>query len=121
MYFYSGDFTGGCTAEVCNFRDAIGTLCRASATAIGVSLDDTRSHAKFAAKYHAPFPLLSSSGHTVAAEYGALILASGTCYTGRTAFLIDPQGRVDKVYKNVDPEKNAVQALAEPAALQNAP
>lgn len=121
MYFYPKDFTDGCTAEVCSFRDAIGTLRRAGARVIGVSLDDTGSHAKFAAKYHVPFPLLADSGHTVAAEYGVLVLAGGTYYARRTTFLIDPQGRVAKVYKNVDPEKNAAQVLADTAALQAAP
>jgi peroxiredoxin Q/BCP len=118
MYFYPKDFTPGCTTEVCTFRDDIAKLRQAGAEVIGVSLDDVESHAAFAAKYHVPFPLLSDADHQVSASYGVLTSMAGMKYAKRTTFLIDPQGRVAKVYRDVDPEKNSAQVLADLAALK---
>jgi peroxiredoxin Q/BCP len=121
MYFYPKDFTGGCTAEVCTFRDDIAKLRKAGASVVGVSLDNVTSHAQFAAKYHVPFPLLADADHSVAISYGVLTSDNGVDYAKRTTFLIDPQGRIAKIYVDVDPEKNAGQVLADLAALQAAP
>jgi peroxiredoxin Q/BCP len=118
MYFYPKDFTPGCTTEVCTFRDDIAKLRQAGADVIGVSLDDVASHAKFAQKYHVPFPLLADSGHKVSTAYGVLSSTMGFHYARRTTFLIDPQGRVAKVYEDVDPEKNSAQVLADLALLK---
>lgn len=121
VYFYPKDFTGGCTAEVCSFRDDILKLRKAGASVVGVSLDDVKSHAQFAAKYHVPFPLLADSDHSVATAYGVLTLDAGVHYAKRTTFLIDPQGRIAKIYVDVDPEKNSGQVLSDLAALKAAP
>src|SRR4030095_9397945 len=59
LYFYPKDFTPGCTKQVCTFRDDVIALKKAGAQVLGVSLDDVKSHAEFAEKYHGPFPLLS--------------------------------------------------------------
>lgn len=120
MYFYPKDFTPGCTTEVCTFRDDIATLRRAGAEVIGVSLDDVESHAKFAEKYRVPFPLLADSEHRVSRTYGVLASTVGFHYARRTTFLIDPQGKVAKVYEDVDPEKNSSQVLADLALLRAA-
>jgi peroxiredoxin Q/BCP len=66
LYFYPKDFTPGCTTEVCTFRDDIAHLRQAGAEVVGVSLDDVKSHAEFAAKYHVPFPLLADVDRDVA-------------------------------------------------------
>ncbi|MBQ4855488.1 peroxiredoxin [Rhodanobacter sp. B2A1Ga4] len=121
MYFYPKDFTPGCTTEVCTFRDDIAKLRQAGAEVIGVSLDDVKSHAEFAAKYHVPFPLLADADRSVATAYGVLASHIGMHYAKRTTFLIDPQGRVAKVYVDVDPEKNSAQVLGDLAALKAAP
>lgn len=121
MYFYPKDFTGGCTTEVCTFRDDVLKLRKAGASVVGVSLDDVKSHAEFAAKYHVPFPLLADSDHSVATAYGVLTSDNGVHYAKRTTFLIDPQGRIAKIYADVDPEKNAGQVLTDLAALKAAP
>lgn len=118
MYFYPKDFTAGCTTEVCSFRDDISRLRQAGAKVIGVSLDDVKSHAEFARKYHVPFPLLADVYHTAATRYGVLTSRKGVHYASRTTFLIDPQGRVAKVYVNVDPERNSAQVLADLASLK---
>jgi peroxiredoxin Q/BCP len=121
MYFYPKDFTPGCTTEVCTFRDDIAKLRKAGADVVGVSLDDVKSHAEFAAKYHVPFPLLADADRKVAASYGVLTAHLGMHYAKRTTFLIDPQGRIAKVYVDVDPEKNSAQVMADLAALKAAP
>lgn len=118
MYFYPKDFTGGCTAEVCSFRDDITKLRQAGAEVIGVSLDNPASHAAFAAKYHVPFPLLADSKGTVATTYGVIAEDGGEHYAKRTTFLIDPQGKIAKVYVDVDPEKNSAQVLHDLASLK---
>ena len=116
MYFYPKDFTGGCTTEVCTFRDDIAKLRKAGASVVGV-----KSHAEFAAKYHVPFPLLADSDRSVATTYGVLTSDSGVHYAKRTTFLIDPQGRIAKIYVDVDPEKNSGQVLTDLATLKAAP
>ena len=121
MYFYPKDFTPGCTTEVCTFRDDIAKLRKAGAEVIGVSLDDVKSHAKFAAKYHVPFPLLADSERKVATAYGVLTSTVGIHYAKRTTFLIDPQGKIAKVYVDVDPEKNSAQVLSDLATLKSRP
>lgn len=121
LYFYPKDFTPGCTTEVCTFRDDIATLRKAGAEVAGVSLDDVKSHAAFAAKYHVPFPLLSDASHQVATEYGVLTAYKDMQYAKRTTFLVDPQGRIAKIYVDVDPEKNSAQVLHDLATLKAAP
>lgn len=118
LYFYPKDFTPGCTTEVCAFRDDVAKLRQAGADVVGVSLDDVKSHAEFAAKYHVPFPLLADSDRSVAEAYGVLTSRLGMHYAKRTTFLIDPQGRIAKVYADVDPEKNSAQVLADLAKLK---
>ena len=121
VYFYPKDFTPGCTAEVCTFRDDVAKLRRVGAEVVGVSLDDVKSHAGFAAKYHVPFPLLADADRKVATSYGVLTEHLGMHYAKRTTFLIDPQGKVAKVYVDVDPEKNSGQVMSDLATLKAAP
>jgi len=88
---------------------------------LGVSLDDVKSHAEFAEKYHVPFPLLSDADSAVAVKYDVLTTTpTGKKYARRETFLIDPSGKIVKVYKDVDPEKNSGQVLADIAALKKA-
>jgi Peroxiredoxin len=118
LYFYPKDFTPGCTTEVCTFRNDIAKLRKAGANVIGVSLDDVKSHAEFAAKYHVPFSLLADADRSVATSYGVLTEHMGMHYAKRTTFLIDPQGRIAKVYVDVDPEKNSAQVMSDLATLK---
>jgi thioredoxin-dependent peroxiredoxin len=120
LYFYPKDFTPGCTTEVCTFRDDVAKLRQAGASVVGVSLDDMKSHADFAAKYHVPFPLLADTGHQAATEYGVLSSLVGMHYAKRTTFLVDPQGRIARIYTDVDPKANSSQVLADLAALKKA-
>jgi peroxiredoxin Q/BCP len=120
LYFYPKDFTPGCTTEVCTFRDDIIALRKAGADVFGVSLDDVKSHAEFAEKYHVPFRLLSDADQSVAKNYGVLTSKLGMSYARRETFLIDPQGMVAKRYKDVDPKENSKQVLADLAELKKA-
>jgi len=115
LYFYPKDFTPGCTTEVCTFRDDVLKLHKAGAEVYGVSLDDVDSHAKFAEKYHVPFPLLADADKSVAKSYGVLTFSEkmNLNYAKRETFLIDPHGKVAKHYADVDPKENSAQVLAD--------
>ena len=118
LYFYPKDFTPGCTTEVCTFRDDVLKLHKQGAEVLGVSLDDVKSHAEFAEKYHVPFRLLSDADQSTAKAYGVLTSKLGMSYARRETFLIDPAGKVAKRYKDVDPKENSKQVLADLAELK---
>jgi peroxiredoxin Q/BCP len=118
LYFYPKDFTPGCTAEVCMFRDDIVALRKAGADVFGVSLDDVKSHAEFAEKYHVPFRLLSDADQSTAKAYGVLTSTLGMSYARRETFLIDPEGKIARRYTDVDPKQNSTQVLGDLAALK---
>nr|AYM53439.1 bacterioferritin comigratory protein [Melittangium lichenicola] len=105
LYFYPKDNTPGCTQEACDFRDEHSALEAAGARVLGVSPDSAASHQKFAAKYTLPFPLLVDTGHQVCEAYGVWGEKSlyGRTFQGvtRATFLIDPQGRVARVWPKV--------------------
>ena len=113
LYFYPKDDTPGCTTEVCTFRDDVAKLHRQNAEVLGVSLDDVKSHEQFAEKYHVPFPLLSDNTQATAKSYGVLATHLTFTYARRETFLIDPQGKVARHYKDVDPKANSGQVLAD--------
>lgn len=121
LYFYPKDFTPGCTTQVCRFRDDVVKLRQAGARVIGVSLDDVKSHAEFAAKYKVQFPLLADDQQMAAKAYGVLVSRAGLSYARRDTFLIDPQGRLARHYPDVDPERNSAQVLSDIAALKARP
>jgi len=103
---------------VCTFRDDVAKLHKAGADVVGVSLDDVKSHAAFAEKYHVPFPLLSDNTQATAKAYGVLTTHLGVNYAKRETFLIDPSGKVAKHYVKVDPKENSGQVLADLAVLK---
>jgi thioredoxin-dependent peroxiredoxin len=105
LYFYPKDDTPGCTREACAFRDEHSALLKAGAVVLGVSPDDTASHAKFAGKYKLPFPLLADKDHAVSEKYGAWgdKTLYGRKFKGitRSTFLIDRTGKVARVWPRV--------------------
>jgi len=107
LYFYPKDDTPGCTREACNFRDDLAQLDKLGAQVIGVSVDDTDSHARFARKYHLPFPLLADKDGKVADSYGALTNLYLVKMAKRYTFLIDPRGRIAKTYLSVDASRHS--------------
>ena len=117
LYFYPKDDTSGCTTEACGFRDRLPSFDRRDVVVLGVSPDDVASHNKFREKYNLNFPLLSDPDHAVAEAYGAWGPKKlyGREYEGilRTTFIIDPAGRIARVYKKVRPAEHAAELLAE--------
>jgi len=111
LYFYPKDDTPGCTEEACTFRDDLHKLTALGAEIVGVSVDDTLSHAAFARKYHLPFPLLSDENGGVAARYGSLRNFGFLKIAKRNTFLIDPQGKVARVYLSVSTSRNSQEVI----------
>ena len=107
LYFYPKDDTPGCTKEACSFRDDLTTLEKLGAKVVGVSVDDSDSHSKFASKYHLPFPLLADADGKVADSYGALTNLLLLKIAKRYTFLIDPKGKIGKVYLSVDTSRHS--------------
>lgn len=111
LYFYPKDDTPGCTQEACLFRDDLHKLTALGAQVIGVSVDDTASHADFAKKYHLPFPLLADKDGKVAAQYGAIRNLGLVRFAKRHTFLIDPQGKLAKSYLKVDTSRHSQEII----------
>jgi thioredoxin-dependent peroxiredoxin len=109
LYFYPKDDTPGCTKEACSIRDAWHRFQAAGAVVLGVSTDDSKSHVAFAEKYHLPFLLLPDTDKKIAAAYGVPIRL-GTAK--RTTFVIDREGRIAKVFPEVNPAGHADEILA---------
>jgi len=103
LYFYPKDDTPGCTTEACNFRDAITAIAAQDAQVLGISLDDQTSHSRFAEKYRIPFPLLSDGDGQISRRYGALWSLGPMKLSRRHSFIIDPSGRIAKIYRLVNP------------------
>lgn len=116
LYFYPKDLTSGCTVEACEFRDEHSALRKKGAIVLGVSPDGEALHQKFIAKHRLPFPLLVDEEHALAEKYGAWGEKSlyGRKYMGviRSTFLIDPKGKVKKVWPKVKPAGHAAEVLA---------
>ena len=111
LYFYPKDDTPGCTQEACAFRDDLHKLAALGAQVVGISVDDSASHAEFARKYHLLFPLLADQSAEVAARYGALMNLGFFKVAKRYTFLIDPQGKVAKVYQKVETSKHSTEII----------
>ena len=111
LYFYPKDDTPGCTAEACHFRDDFKSLEAIGAKVIGVSIDDSFSHKKFAEKYNLPFPLLSDASGEVASRYGALNNFLVIKLAKRYTYLINPQGKIAKIYLSVDTSKHSQEII----------
>jgi len=122
LYFYPKDDTPGCTKEACGFRDEKGRLEELGAVVLGVSADDVESHKRFAEKYRLNFPLLSDPDKEAIRAYGAWGKKTlyGKEYEGvlRQTFLIDPEGRVAKVWRKVSPEGHAEEVAQALEALR---
>ena len=118
LYFYPKDDTPGCTRQACAFRDDRQQLAALGAEVVGVSVDDVESHLDFAKEYSLPFPLLADAGGAVAARYGSIRNFGLFKLARRNTFLIDPQGRVAKVYLSASAAKNSREVLDDLQRLQ---
>jgi peroxiredoxin Q/BCP len=114
VYFYPKDATPGCTREACAFRDVWAQYQQAGVRLYGVSTDDQASHARFARKHRLPFPLLADPRHEWARAFGVPLRLG---MAKRVSFLLDREGRVARVYPDVDPGVHAQRVLADAATL----
>lgn len=115
LFFYPKDFTSGCTTEVCEFRDASASFLGEEASVWGVSVLDSASKAAFKAEHGLDFPLLADEDHAVAERYGVWVQKHSYGKTSmgivRTTFIVDPEGRIARVWKRVKPEGHAAAVL----------
>ena len=112
LYFYPKDNTPGCTIEAHNFQRDLGQYQQLNAVIIGVSLDSTGSHKDFCAKQGLTFKLLADTEKKVSDQYGSLTNLVFLKIAARNTFLIDPQGKIVKVWTGVDPSKHSEEVLA---------
>jgi peroxiredoxin Q/BCP len=115
LYFYPKDDTPGCTKEACAFRDRMSDYERADIRVYGVSLDSPESHRRFREKYNLNFPLLTDEGGRAADALG--VLRESGKSANRVTFLLDPDGRIARVYPEVSPETHADEILEDAASL----
>ena len=117
LYFYPKDFTSGCTLEAHNFQEDLAKYKAANAVILGVSVDSADSHKSFCAKEGLNFRLLSDPDAKVSTTYGSVMEYEGNKLSARNTFLIDPSGKIVKVYTGVKPATHSAEVLAELANL----
>jgi len=118
LYFYPKDFTSGCTLEAHNFQRDIAKYEQIGAVILGVSVDTAESHKDFCAKEGLSFKLLSDPEAKVSTDYGSIMDYQGKKYSARNTFLIDPSGKIAKVFTGVKPAGHSEEVLAALAELK---
>lgn len=118
LYFYPKDFTSGCTLQARNFQMDGEKYKAAKAIVLGISVDSAESHASFCQKEGLTFKLLSDTETKVSDAYGSLMEYNGMKLSARNTFIIDPQGKVAKVFLKVKPLGHSAEVLAALAELQ---
>jgi peroxiredoxin Q/BCP len=112
LYFYPKDMTTGCTIEAHNFQRDQAKYDAANAVIVGVSVDTPDSHKQFCTKEGLTFRLLADPEHKVVDEYGSLGHFGTMTIANRNTFLIDPKGKIVKVWTKVDPNHHSEEVLA---------
>ncbi len=115
LYFYPKDMTPGCTLEAHNFQRDLSKFTAAHAVILGVSLDTPKSHATFCSKESLTFKLLADPDHKVVDAYGVPVHHYGIFnIASRQTFLINPNGKIVKVWPDVDKDikDHSAQVLA---------
>ena len=118
LYFYPKDDTPGCTKQACMFRDDFHKLTLLGANLVGISVDSTTSHTNFAKKYNLAFPLLADDEAKVATCYDSLINLGIVKFAKRNTFLIDPQGKIAKIYLLASASRNSTEVIEDLKKLQ---
>jgi peroxiredoxin Q/BCP len=112
LYFYPKDMTPGCTIEARNFQRDLGKYAAKNATILGVSVQDEKTHQEFCAKESLNFKLLADTKKHVSEKYDSLTNFGIMKLSSRHTFLIDPRGKVRKVWTDVDVKKHSADVLA---------
>jgi peroxiredoxin Q/BCP len=118
LYFYPKDFTSGCTLEAHNFQRDLAKYEQLSAVILGVSVDSADSHKSFCTKEGLHFILLSDPDANVSKAFGSQMEYKGAAMSARNTFVIDPQGKIARVFTAVDPAGHSGEVLAALADLQ---
>ena len=118
LYFYPKDFTSGCTLEARNFQRDLEKYTAANAVILGVSVDTAESHKSFCAKECLNFKLLSDVDAKVSEQYGSVMEYNGAKLSARNTFIIDPNGKIAKVFEKVRVAAHSEEVLAALASLQ---
>ena len=118
LYFYPKDFTSGCTLQARNFQRDQAKYAELKAVVLGVSVDTAESHKEFCAKEGLNFKLLSDTDAKVSNDYGSVMEYNGMKLSARNTFVIDPEGKVARVFLKAKPASNSEEVLAALAELQ---
>jgi peroxiredoxin Q/BCP len=113
LYFYPRDDTPGCAEQAMRYRNAMRDLEALGAAVCGISVNGTDSHARFALKYQLPFALLADIKGEVAKRYGSLVNLGFFRFARRNTFLVNPEGKIEKVYLGVNAGRNAGDVTAD--------
>ena len=119
LYFYPKDFTSGCTIQAKNFQRDIASYEKANAVILGVSVDNVESHKSFCEKEGLNFKLLADTETKVSEAYASVMEYGGKKLSARNTFLIDPDGKIAKVYMSVKPMPHSEEVLADLAKLRS--
>jgi peroxiredoxin Q/BCP len=120
LYFYPRDMTSGCTIEAHNFQRDQAQYDAANAVIVGVSVDTPDSHKQFCTKEGLTFRLLADPEHKVVEAYGSLGHFATFTIANRNTFLIDPTGKIAKVWTKVEVQHHSEEVLAALAELEKA-
>lgn len=112
LYFYPKDGTPGCTIEAHNFQRDLPEYTKKGAVIVGVSVDSPGSHQDFCAKQGLTYKLLADTGNAVSRQYGSLTNLLGYKMSSRNTFLVNPEGRIAKVWTGVNPGRHSGEVLA---------
>jgi peroxiredoxin Q/BCP len=118
LYFYPKDFTQGCTIEARNFQRDLAKYEAAKAVVLGVSVDTAESHKEFCAKEGLNFKLLADTDAKISQQYGSVMEYNGAKLSARNTFIIDPNGKIAKVFEKVKVQTHSDEVLAALAELQ---
>lgn len=117
LFFYPKDNTPGCTAEACNLRDNYEKFQKAGYKILGISTDSEKSHQKFIEKQELPFTLLADTEKQAHEKYNTWVEKQmyGRKYMGtaRQTFIIDEEGKIEKIIDKVKTKEHADQIFAE--------
>jgi peroxiredoxin Q/BCP len=111
LYFYPKDNTPGCTIEAHNFQRDLPKYEQHRAVIVGVSVDTPDSHKEFCAKQGLTFKLVADTEKAVSKQYGSLTNLLGFKMSARNTFLVDPDGKIAKVWTGVSPAKHSEEVL----------
>jgi len=118
LYFYPKDFSSGCTIEAHNFQRDQPQYQEKGVVVLGVSVDNVDSHKQFCTKEGLNFKLLADTDHKVSSAYGSLTNLGLVKFASRHTFIINPDGKIVKVFTEVSPNQHSAEVLSELATLQ---